>query len=110
MEKSPDRRTWKQAVAILSATLIWCWTCGIGIMVAICWGQVGMLSLPTSVEEWTGRALAWLAVSAIATPIIGICVWLAPPRRTAMVVLLGGAIPAIAIYGFFILILAPYGR
>jgi hypothetical protein len=72
--------------------------------------EVGMLSLPTSVEEWTGRALAWLAVSAIATPIIGICVWLAPPRRTAMVVLLGGAIPAIAIYGFFILILAPYGR
>src|SRR6266478_9684213 len=103
-------RTLKQSVAILSATLIWCWTSGIGIMVAICWGQVGMLSLPMSVEEWTNRALVWLAVSAIATPIIGICVRLAPPKRTAVIVLVGGAIPGIAIYGFFVLILAGSGH
>src|SRR6266478_6942673 len=110
MENSPDRRTWRQTAAIWALALAWCWTCGFGIMVWICWGGVGMLSLPSSVEEWARRALAWLVISAIATPIIGICVRLAPPKRTAMIVLVGGAIPGIAIYGFFVLILAGSGH
>jgi hypothetical protein len=110
MEKSPDRRTWKQTAAIWALALAWCWTCGFGIMVWICWGEVGMLSLPSSVEEWARRALAWFVFSAIATPIIGIFVRLAPPKRTAMIVLVGGAIPAIVIYGFAVLINGGYGR
>ena len=76
-------------------------------MVAMCWWDEVLMRFPASVEEWAHVALAWLAVSAIATPIIGICVRLAAPKRTVLIVLVGGMIPAVMIYG---LLFVTFGR
>jgi hypothetical protein len=105
MHEKPVRPTWKQVAAYAVLAFVWCWFCGLGIRILIGWGEIGMLAVPSSTEEWARGVLGWFVVSTIAAPIIGICVHFAPSKRSAIIVILGGMIPSLILYGLLFLIL-----
>src|SRR5579864_6904488 len=106
--KKNDRRTLEQILTIWSLAFIWCWICGIVVPALFWFGDLGFMFWVgnTQWEAALYRAPRSLLASAILTPIIGICVSLAPRKRAAMIMLLGGVIPHLLLNGLLALLLA----